>query len=128
MWVFGVARKIMASHRRGVLRRSALADRLRAEISTRIDSNDDPERIAELEPLKTALALLSPLDREIVALVAWDGFSLADVARHLHIPEGTARSRYSRTRAKLRASLSDYVMSIDADTGDWARCDVSTSD
>ena len=113
MWVFGVARKMLARHRRGVLRRSALAERLRQEISARIDPNDDPEQIAEREPLTKALAQLSSLDREIVALVVWDGFSLADVARHLHIREGTVRSRYSRTRARLRATLSDAAVSVE---------------
>lgn len=113
MWVFGVAKKMLARHRRGVLRSSALAERLRQEISARVDPNDDPEQIAEREPLTKALAQLSSLDREIVALVAWDGFSLADVARHLHMREGTVRSRYSRTRARLRASLLDLAIAIE---------------
>ena len=113
MWAFGVARKILARYQRGILRRSALAERLRAEISARIDPNDDPEQIAEREPLTNALAQLSSLDREIVALVVWDGFSLADAARHLHMREGTVRSRYSRTRARLRAILLNPATSIE---------------
>ena len=36
MWLFGIARKVLATHRRGLHRRSALADRLREELQTSV--------------------------------------------------------------------------------------------
>jgi RNA polymerase sigma-70 factor, ECF subfamily len=109
MWMFGVARKVLAGHRRGSVRRAALADRLRDELAARPPRDDDAgtlaETLAERDALARALAALPDLDREIVALAAWDGFTLADIARHLHLREGTVRSRYSRARARLRSAL-----------------------
>ena len=103
MWMFGVARRVLLQWQRGGIRRRALADRLRDELATSpaTSSTSDPR----LDDLRAALAELPERDREIVRLVAWDGFSLADVARHLRIPAGTVRSRYSRSRALLRARL-----------------------
>lgn len=100
MWMFGVARRVLATSRRGAVRRHALADRLRAEALVRpgVAEPHDPS-------LADALANLDPIDGEIIRLVHWDGFSLADVARHLRRPAGTIRSRYARARATLRAAL-----------------------
>ena len=100
MWLFGVARRVLATSRRSGVRRQALADRLRDEAIVREQS-----RASQDHELHDALARLSPLDAEIIRLLHWDGFSLAEIARHLHRPEGTIRSRYSRARQALRANL-----------------------
>jgi RNA polymerase sigma-70 factor, ECF subfamily len=102
MWMFGIARRVILSYRRGGVRRVALVERLRTELNaTPGDVEPDPR----LDLLGEALAELPERDLEIVRLVAWDGFSLADVAQHLRIPAGTVRSRYSRARAVLRSRL-----------------------
>lgn len=99
-YAFGVARKVLATARRGARRRNALADRLRAIV--REEAVTDPEPDIEL---RAALATLSAKDRELVLLVAWDGFSVADAGRILGISPEAARARYSRTRARLRSRL-----------------------
>lgn len=99
-YAFGVARKVLGSARRGAVRRNALADRLRAVISE--EAVNDPEPDTEL---RSALAALTPKDREIVLLVAWDGFSVADAGRILGVSPEAARARYSRARARLRQQL-----------------------
>lgn len=100
MWFFGIARHILATGRRGNVRRQALVDRLRAEAQTAPPAAPSPD----IE-LASALAVLSPSDLEIVRLVHWDGFNLAEVAKLLGRPAGTIRSRYSRARASLRSAL-----------------------
>lgn len=103
MWAFGVARHVLAGSRRGASRRSALATALRAELSVSgIRSESDQNHL----DLRSALDGLSSTDREIVTLVAWDGFTLAEVARILHRPAGTIRSRYHRARATLATAVS----------------------
>lgn len=99
-YAFGVARRVLLAHRRGRQRRNALADRLR--IATREAIVAAPA--ADLE-LRDALSALSDKDREIVLLVAWDGFSVADAGRIVGLKPDAARARYSRARARLRDTL-----------------------
>ncbi len=100
MWTFGVARNVLSNHLRGVRRRNRLERRL---IDTyRFDSDDTDLR----ETVAGAVSLLAPIDQEIVRLVHWEGFSLAEIAAILHRKPATVRSRYSRARQRLAATLS----------------------
>lgn len=100
MWLFGVARRVLMTSRRSGVRRQALTDRLREEALARppVTGQQDGD-------LREALASLDPLGAEIIRLLHWDGFALAEIAQHLGTPAGTIRSRYSRARAALRAAL-----------------------
>jgi RNA polymerase sigma-70 factor (ECF subfamily) len=100
MWLYGVARNIVLGYRRGARRRSDLGERLRDEIA--IQQLDMSELRSDL---LQALDTLSGLDREIVILAAWDGFTQAEIAKHLRMRPATVRSRYSRARARLRKTL-----------------------
>ncbi|WP_375387934.1 RNA polymerase sigma factor [uncultured Amnibacterium sp.] len=108
MWLFGVARNTLSTHRRGQARRDALSSELRSQLSTRPDlagrhwrHEEDPR----VDLVRELVAALPEIDREIFALVVWDGFSLTEVADMLDVPAGTVRSRYSRARANVRARL-----------------------
>ena len=74
MWTYGVARRILATHRRGATRRNALAHRLRQELSAQPALRDDEDR--PLNRLHAALSTLPPLDQEIVRLVHGDELSV----------------------------------------------------
>ena len=100
LWAFGVARKTLATGRRSAHRRSALLERLREEIALDAGRPDDSH-----DALHAALTSIDAVDREIIRLVHWDGFSQEEVARILGKPPGTIRSRYTRARAELRRSL-----------------------
>lgn len=91
--------------RRGSIRRQALVDRLRDEAATA----ETAIRALDHE-LAAALAALASIDAEIIRLVHWDGFTLAEVARHLGRPAATVRSCYSRARVTLRAALDFAVL------------------
>jgi len=101
MWMFGIARRVLATHRRGRLRRHDLADRLRAELATMPSSSGDTRR----PEVADALTALSEKDRELILLVHQDGFTLAEIARLLGRRPATIRSRYQRARQRLRAEL-----------------------
>lgn len=102
-WMFGIARNVLLHHYRGVGRRRAVADRLRATLQTTPHAGfADP---TEHDDLHRALAHLDSTDRDIIGLVHWDGFTLVEVSRILGKKEGTVRSRYHRARAILRAQL-----------------------
>ena len=105
MWLFGVARNTLSTHRRGQGRRDALTDELRSQLSTQPKTASIRGRHEEdprVDMVRELVAALPEVDREIFALVIWDGFSLADVAEILAMPAGTVRSRYSRARANVR--------------------------
>ena len=104
MWLYGVARRVLSTHRRGGARRSALADRLRDELA--VEPPPHPHE-GTVEWVRAAVESLPPRDRELVTLVHWDGFSLAQAATILRLRDGTARMRYRRARIRLRALLSE---------------------
>jgi RNA polymerase sigma-70 factor (ECF subfamily) len=100
MWLFGVARKVLANHRRGRHRRDALDARVRERIAAAIEP-DDTYRVEVREAVRALPDQLA----EVVRLVHWDGFSLEETARLLGIPASTARGRHARARELLRLAL-----------------------
>ena len=55
----------------------------------------------------SAVRALPPAEREVLLLVAWDQLTVAEAARMLGVPQGTARSRLHRARTALRRVLSE---------------------
>ena len=102
LWLFGVARRVLANQRRGQLRRRDLADRLRTDLLTheltiRVDH--------AASPVTDALAQLPTRDREVLMLATWDGLSPTEIAQLEGVPAATVRSRLLRGRTRLRALL-----------------------
>lgn len=109
-WLYGIASRLIAGHRRDELRRyRALARGARPEptdgdleeLAGRLDAQALRGRLA------AALADLAGADRNVLLLVAWAQLSCQDAARALGIPAGTARSRLHRARQKTRAALAE---------------------
>ncbi|MCU1407713.1 MAG: DNA-directed polymerase specialized sigma subunit, sigma24 [Glaciihabitans sp.] len=98
-WSFGVAKGVLANHQRSQLRRGRLSGRLREEISLA------PPAAAVDHTLREAMAKLAPADRELVMLIAWDGFGVAEAGALLGLSPVVARARYSRARKTLREQL-----------------------
>lgn len=102
MWLFGVARKVLLTHRRTLHRRSALHDKLREELASAPRSTTAD--VDHLE-VRDAIARLDSLDQEIIRLSYWDGFTLAQIAKMLRLADGTVRSRHHRALRSLRETL-----------------------
>jgi RNA polymerase sigma-70 factor, ECF subfamily len=102
-WLFGVARRVIANQRRGERRRSALGERLAANL--------DPATFEAILPdeatsdLVGALATLNESDRELLSLVAWEGLTRHELAVALGTSRAVARLRLHRARKRLRAAL-----------------------
>ncbi|MFB7891355.1 RNA polymerase sigma factor [Microbacterium sp. NPDC056044] len=101
MWLFGVARTTVLNHARGERRRWALADRIRLDPGT----DDAAPAADEGSEVRDALARLDPDLAELVRLVHWERFSIAEAADVLGIPASTARGRYAKAKEALRAAL-----------------------
>ncbi|MBM7806638.1 RNA polymerase sigma-70 factor (ECF subfamily) [Geodermatophilus bullaregiensis] len=107
-WLFGIARLCLANAARGSRRAVRLGERL-ADALTDVVVPDPAalhEDGARRRLVRAALDRLSPEDRELVTLVAWEGLTPAQAATALGVPAGTARVRLHRARTRLRAALS----------------------
>lgn len=100
LWLFGVARRVLANQRRGRLRQNRLAEKLREEIVEQWQ----PEPSAE-GPVSEALRSLAPRDRDVLALSAWEGLRAEEIAVVVGCSPATARVRLHRARRRLRAAL-----------------------
>ena len=102
-WAFGVARRIVANQRRGERRRGALGERLLENFDQRaFDLLGPAEGTSELA---RAFAALSESDRELLALVAWEGLSRDELAVALGTSRAVVRLRLHRARKRLRDAL-----------------------
>jgi RNA polymerase sigma factor (sigma-70 family) len=107
-WLFGIATRLVAQHRRAEARRYRALARTPAEP----DPGGHDDRVAarvsaqaRRGPLLRALAGLSDEDRDVLLLIALGGLSYEEVAAALSIPAGTVASRLSRARRKVRGVL-----------------------
>jgi RNA polymerase sigma-70 factor (ECF subfamily) len=104
LWLFGVARRLVANQRRGELRRSRLAGRLWAELAEHVEL--DPMAPAETrEVVEAALAGMDDDDVELLRLTSWEGLTPAEIGVVHGIPAAMARSRLHRARRRFRARL-----------------------
>ncbi|HZS31607.1 MAG TPA: RNA polymerase sigma factor [Gaiellaceae bacterium] len=99
-WLFGVARRVLANQRRGERRRSALAERLTSTIEpAAVPAPLGDDRVAR------AFSTLSEADREVLALVAWEGLSREELAVALGASRSVVRLRLHRARRRFEAAL-----------------------
>ena len=80
-WLFGVARNVLATHLRTHGRWRALNVRVEQQPTSVREGADDVA--ADRADLRQAWELLSDGDREVIALVAWDGLTTVEAAREL---------------------------------------------
>lgn len=106
MWLFGVARRTLANHRRAGARAGALTDRLRLALAStaapQFQGSESHERAREV---REAIDRLPDRQREMVRLVHWDGFTLAEAAEIAGLRPSTARTHYARARETLARRL-----------------------
>ena len=103
LWLYGVARHVVANQRRSERRRGLLAERLRRELPAALETVPAPA--AGAVALASALAELGPEDQEILRLSAWEELGPSEIATVLGIGHVAARSRLHRARHRLRAVL-----------------------
>lgn len=94
-WLYTIALRLAFNHRRGRRRWLAAIDRLEPRPW---HDTSDPD-------LWAALAALDPRTRTALLLNLVDGYTQAEVARMLSVPEGTVASWISRGRTSLRRTL-----------------------
>jgi RNA polymerase sigma-70 factor (ECF subfamily) len=119
MWCFGVARNVLREHYRHAARRVTLADALREHLRVSAEQDNAADSAAEGrirdEAVRNAVVALDKRSRELVMLVHWDGFRIAEAARLLSMNESTARTRYGRALRRLERVLGERPSSAEVD-------------
>jgi RNA polymerase sigma-70 factor (ECF subfamily) len=102
LWLYGVARRTLANHRRGERRRLALAGRLRADLAA---AGQPPGFTGELTDVVRAFRCLPEADRELLALAGWEGLDAGQIAATFGCSRNAARIRLHRARRRFAAEL-----------------------
>jgi RNA polymerase sigma-70 factor (ECF subfamily) len=102
-WLYGVARNIVGNE----YRRTQRTDRLYEKIAGQRTGHslDAADQVVDTRALAAALAALSPADRELLQLIAWEGLSPADAAAALGCRPATVLVRLHRARRRLKHAL-----------------------
>lgn len=114
MWAFGVARNTLKKYRRNQTKQSRLTDTLRSiarlvpDPTHTIDPADALVGHEEHADVRAAISMLRESDRELITLVHWDDFTLAQAAALLGMNPSTARTRYARAKERLAAQLAQH--------------------
>ena len=103
LWLFGVARRVLANEARAGRRRERLVARLRGEALGAARSTvpvlEGPSPVAE------ALRSLPARDRELLLLVGWERLSVAEIATVLGVRAAVVSRRLYRARRRFAAAL-----------------------
>jgi RNA polymerase sigma-70 factor (ECF subfamily) len=110
-WLYGIALNLSRTQRRSD-RRGAAANRrmfLRELGSSESEAVEDAIVASEqAQAVSHAFAQLSYMERQVIALYAWEELSYDEIANVLDVPIGTVRSRLARARAHLRELITPF--------------------
>lgn len=99
-WLYKTARNLAADR----ARRAARTQRRAAVLW---QPEPDPDSGLAAVEAAALLAALPEEDRRLFALHTFAGYTAAELARKLHCPAATVRSRLARIRTKLQATLKE---------------------
>lgn len=108
LWLYGVARRVIANQRRGSFRRQRLGDRLGQHLGDALPG-DFEARSDDAMVVQAALDRLDPADRELLTLTSWEGLRPSEIALVVGAPAATIRTRLHRARRRLREELGDLA-------------------
>lgn len=127
LWLYGVAHRLLANQRRGEQRRHALSERLAAGLGQVAHAWHDPLP-SDLAPFAAAWQRLRPQDRELLAFIAWEGLSNAQLARVLGCSQAVVKLRLHRARRRFAKELAKAGVELDAAVTETRRRVVSAKE
>ena len=101
LWLFGIARRVIANQSRSARRQEHLRLRL---VEQAVPGPTD-ERPSHDGTLLAALAALSPDDRDLLIMRAWDELPVAEMARLLDCSPNAVSVRLHKARRRLAVEL-----------------------
>lgn len=112
-WLYGIAKNVLRTHLRGRVAPSNASAEYAMDwdaVDARVDASE------QREGLRVALEALSPAERDVLLLVAWEQLTVSEAAEALDITAVAARSRLHRARARAAAAL--HAPSLQTDRQD----------
>lgn len=112
-WLYGITNNVLHNWRRSRRRHTAAVDRIVESTRTaapRAGERDTAELVGTVDEARRILRGVGDLPRrelDVLALAAWEGLSMAQIAAALGIPRGTVKSRLNRARRRLAAATPD---------------------
>ncbi|WP_369688757.1 RNA polymerase sigma factor [Actinomadura kijaniata] len=105
LWLYGVARRVLANHHRGERRRSALVGDLAGQLRIDLAAHRGPRPEGELAAIAAAFGELSEDDRELLSLVGWENLDRGEIAAVLGCSRNAVRIRLHRARRRFAREL-----------------------
>ncbi|MDT4915761.1 MAG: hypothetical protein QOH89_461 [Pseudonocardiales bacterium] len=102
-WVLGIARKRAIDHLRK--RRDVVVPIESMREIASDDGREVAERLAWADEVRGALSMLPDLQRHVIELAYFDGYTQSEIARVLDIPLGTVKTRTARGLQRLAGLL-----------------------
>lgn len=103
LWLFGVARRVLANQRRSSARQDNL--HLRLVSDSAVNGPDLATETDTDQPVLVALATLSDSDQEILRLTTWEELTLDEAGEVLGCTANAAGIRAHRARTRLAEAL-----------------------
>ncbi|MGW6459923.1 RNA polymerase sigma factor [Streptomyces sp. NPDC055078] len=103
-WLYGIARKVAANHRRAYGRAEQLGKRLEVWATESAEASAEDAVLDRLSAAG-ALARLSATDREVLLLVSWDGLDAGDAAKVMGRSRTAFAVQLHRARVRLERIL-----------------------
>jgi RNA polymerase sigma-70 factor (ECF subfamily) len=100
LWLYAVARRVLANQRRSLRRRLTLEKELRPLVDTFVAGPAESS-------LPAAVAALRRADREVLLLTAWEGLDADQIAAVLGCSRQAVYTRLHRARARLADVLQE---------------------
>jgi RNA polymerase sigma factor (sigma-70 family) len=116
-WLFAVARRTIANHRRSQKRRLAGRQRLRERQDVALETEQTIERRQRFHAVLAGLTRLSDEEQEVLRLSTWEGLSHREMGMVLGCSENAAAIRLHRARRRLAEVMKEDLSaghSIDA--------------
>jgi RNA polymerase sigma-70 factor (ECF subfamily) len=112
VWLYAVARRVIANQRRAQRRVDALRQRVAREPAAAMPHTAGGSREEAL--VHEALARLSDRDREVLLLAEWANLTAAEIASVFGCPTVTARGRLHRARQRFRRAFETLARSAES--------------
>jgi RNA polymerase sigma factor (sigma-70 family) len=106
-WVFGVIRRTAQDEARFWRARHTGTEEATEVADPAPGADATVERLDETAALVTALAGLSPRQREVLQLVFYHGMTIEEAAGVMHVSLGSARTHYERGKKALAERLEE---------------------
>lgn len=116
LWLYGVARRTLANHRRSASRMARLASRLSQERFESPAADAETEVDGDVDDALRAMSLLSESDQELLRLALWEQLSHAQIATVMGMSVANVAVRLHRAKRRLRTKFISAEQGV-ADAG-----------